>query len=149
MAPKSLFGVPWCNNALAHLVMIFIWYVQINKAKDTIAVLLSKSKNDDLLINALSAELAGARQVPDLKCLLISFFGTVLQYVEDLTYHLDNNTPLALFFSLFKISCDYWMSRQRGHHIQSQVGLLKWRMLCDATSLQLNIMTSRINVKSK
>ena len=43
--------------------MIFIWYVQINKAKDTIAVLLSKSKNDDLLINALSAELAGARQV--------------------------------------------------------------------------------------
>lgn len=47
--------------------MIFIWYVQINKAKDTIAVLLSKSKNDDLLINALSAELAGARQVPDFK----------------------------------------------------------------------------------
>ena len=82
------------------MVLIFIWYVQINKAKDTIAVLLSKSKNDDLLINALSAELAGARQVPDLICLLISLFGIVLQYVEDLTYDHDNNTPIA-FFPLF------------------------------------------------
>lgn len=100
MAPKSLFGVPWCNNALAHLVIIFIWYVQINKAKDTIAVLLSKSKNDDLLINALSAELAGARQVPDLKMFAYFLVWDCLQYVEDLTYDHDNNTPLA-FFPLF------------------------------------------------
>lgn len=40
------------------------WIVsQIFKAKNTVAVLLSKSKNDDLLINALSIELGGMRQV--------------------------------------------------------------------------------------
>ncbi|XP_073393345.1 uncharacterized protein [Physcomitrium patens] len=38
---------------------------QIFKAKNTVAVLLSKSKNDDLLINALSIELGGMRQAAD------------------------------------------------------------------------------------
>nr|XP_024388819.1 coiled-coil domain-containing protein 13-like isoform X2 [Physcomitrium patens] len=94
---------------------------QIFKAKNTVAVLLSKSKNDDLLINALSIELGGMRQYLYVLRLLLFFY----------------------------IGCLNWWERLLIHLIPTMVAQLTWNMLRITTSLLPNIINFIPSVTSR